>query len=288
MNVRILSSSKRRGSGVNRDSATGATAAGAIVILPVIRHCLFIFAIFVCALPARTQYAKPEAALASPGSVAIGSPGLARAARAMGERLKDPTKARIVMRGTLLQDGRSIPAVILWQTPGRVAISLGGVTPGALQFDPSQPTEVQRRTPAEDRIFESLYADLPETFLADIANGAACRYLGGRFRLDDGTDPEYGGPFLEVYQVLPRTGPRLRAAKNEYARYYRFASESMLAHSVIYMSGPESNATQVETRFLGWSSRAGEMMPSEIIRLENGKETLRFTAEAAEFLPAVP
>ncbi|MCC7342094.1 MAG: hypothetical protein IT170_13525 [Bryobacterales bacterium] len=286
MNVRILSSSKRPGSGVNRDSATGATAAGAI--LPVIRHCLVSFAILVCALPAQTQYAKPEAALASPAGIAVGSPGLARAAQAMGERLKDPAKARIVMRGILLQDGRPTPAVILWQTPGRVAISLGGITPGALQFNPSRPDDVQRRTPAEDRIFESLYADLPETFLADMANGAAYRYLGGRFRLDDGSDPEYGGPFLEVYQVLPRTGSRLRAANNEYARYYRFSSETMLAHSVIYMRGPESNATRVETRFLGWSSRAGEMMPSEIIRLENGKETLRFTTEAAEFLPSVP
>lgn len=219
--------------------------------------------------------------------VKIASPSLALVARAMGERLRDPDKARMVMRGTLSQNGRTVLTDILWQSPGKLAISVGGSSPSALQFDPIQPASSNSRSPAEDQVFESLYADLPETFLADVGEGATYRYLGGRFRLDDGSDSGYSGPYLDVYQVLPHTGKRLGAANNEYARFYRFSSETMLAHSVTYVRGSESNPTQVETRFLGWHLSAGEMVPKEIVRLENGKEALRFTLESAVFLPAI-
>jgi hypothetical protein len=81
--------------------------------------------------------------------------------------------------------------------------------------------------------------------------------------------------------------PELKASGTAFARFYRFDSETGLPHSVTYTQGSESNPIQVETRFLDWVSVDGETVPKEIVRIENGKEVLRFTTGEAQFLPAV-
>ncbi len=215
------------------------------------------------------------------------TPSLAQVERALGKRLRDTTKARMVLSGLITRQAGSTPATIVWEMPGKLFVSLGAASPSNLQFDPSSDLAQVSRSKEEAQIFDSLYVDLPETFLADTSEGAAYRYLGGRFRLDDGSDPTYPGPYLNVYQLFPRAGKRLKAADSAFARFYRFDSETGLPHSVIYSQGSDSNPIRVETRFLDWVSINGETVPKVIVRTENGQEVLRFTTGEVSFLPAV-
>jgi len=203
------------------------------------------------------------------------SPRLALNLSALGNRLEQPGKERLMLMGTLRSgaDAREVAATL--EFPDRLRLSFGGPQNRVLTFDGQQ-----TKTVATDDLdlIETLAYDSAEHFFAAQMQGNAMRFLGSRFRTDDGSNPDYNGPYFDVYKIAEQ----IKASGEERAaKLYYFNSDTLLLERVTYTVNRDGVETSVETRLSDWRATDGQQVPRRIERFENGRPVFVLTISSA-------
>jgi hypothetical protein len=134
-------------------------------------------------------------------------------------------------------------------------------------------------TPADDLdLIETLVYDSAEHFFAAQMQGNATRFLGSRFRMDDGANPDYNGPYFDVYKIADQIKA---SGQDRPAKLYYFNSDTLLLERVSYVINRDGAEISVETRLSDWRATDGQQVPRRIERFENGKPVFVLTLWSA-------
>jgi len=205
---------------------------------------------------------------------------------ALGDRIQKPGKERLVLVGTFTDKSGATPATLVWQAPGSLRFdrSVRGSPP--LIYTPvSGVANRANLSDSELAIVESLLNDGPEDFLYSFSRGHGLRFLGGRFRTDDGKSPNYAGPLFDIYEkigpVEVTTGTSLRQ------KFYHFDSQTKLLAKVTYLISQGGVKVSVSTEYANWSNSAGQAIPAKILRRENGVIVFTFDVASIQIGPGI-
>jgi hypothetical protein len=204
---------------------------------------------------------------------------------ALGDRLQKPGKERVILTGTYTDASGTQPIRLVWELPGKLRVDLMGATPLTLI---SAGAGVLRKggnaAIADDDLLESLRDDRPEIALFGGGGGhASWRFLGARFRTDDGTTPNYTGPLFDIYQIV--SAAKGRSDKAIRWKLFIFDSISKLLARTQYVVERSGQDVAVETDWSSWTSTGGDPMPGQIFRLENGKPVMTINITAGQTAP---
>ena len=207
------------------------------------------------------------------------SPRLALNLGALGNRLEKPGQERLTLMGTLRLAGnaetREIAATL--EFPDKLRLVVGGPQSRVITFDGLQTKAVA----ADDLdLIETLAYDSAEHFFAAQMQGKAMRFLGSRFRTDDGSTPEYNGPYFDIYKI----GEDIKASGEERAaKLYYFNSDTFLLERVTFVINRGGAEVNVETKLSDWRETDGQKVARRIERFENGKSVFVLTIRSAGF-----
>jgi hypothetical protein len=183
---------------------------------------------------------------------------------ALGARLQAPGQERVTLSGTYTDASGTASAQYVWEAPGNARFDRGNRPGQPLIYKASTGIVGPTARQADSDYLESLLDDATEAFLYGFSGGPTNRYLGGRYRADDGKTASYSGPYYDVYQTV---GPaRAQATATSRTKAYWFESGTNLLAKIAYSVG----AVRVVTQISGWTTRGGQPFPGKIDRIENG------------------
>jgi hypothetical protein len=205
--------------------------------------------------------------------------------KALGDRLEKPGKERLTLTGILSREGQSLPVLLVLEFPDRLRLEMQrGVQRSVVTFDGKRAKKAGGALEQfEADLVESLVYDSAEHFFIGQGNGMATRFLGSRFRTDDGTQPNYTGPSYDIYQ----TNEQLKhgAITREQTKSYCFNSRTMLLARVAYRN--QISQAPIEIGITGWQEVQGQQVPTRIDRIEAGRPTLTLVISSASLGPAL-
>jgi hypothetical protein len=216
-------------------------------------------------------------------------PRLRENLKTLGNRLESPGKERLTVTGALTRAGDLQPLAVtaILQFPDQLRVTLQlGIQARVLTFDGNAAHAVGE--PPDSReldLIELVVYDMAEHFFAHQEQGMATRFLGDHFRLDDGSQTDYVGPFYDVYEVVERvntTNPTRRQSK-----LYFFNSNTLLLDRVTYSRERNGSQVAVEIQISNWQSVQGQQVPARIVRLENQQSVLTLTLNSTSLSPKV-
>jgi hypothetical protein len=110
--------------------------------------------------------------------------------------------------------------------------------------------------------------------------GKAMRFLGARFRTDDGSAADYAGPYFDIYKIADQ----IQASGQERpAKLYHFNSETLLLERVTYVINRGGAEISVETKLTDWHGAEGQQVARRIERFENGKSVFVLNVRSVQF-----
>lgn len=202
---------------------------------------------------------------------------------ALGDRLEKPGKERLTITGVLRMaaesQGREIVAVGEFPDRLRLVVQHGSQS-RLLTFDGEQAKAATIPLASDELdLIETLAYDSAERFFAAQMQGNAMRFLGARFRTDDGSNPNYDGPYFDVYKIADqiKTSGQERPAK-----LYYFNSDTLLLERVTYTINREGSEIRVETSLSDWREADGQQVARRIERFENAKSVFVLTIQSAQ------
>ncbi len=205
------------------------------------------------------------------------SPRLALNLNALGNRLEAPGKERLTVTGILRvsDDSQPRPITATLEFPDRIRVVIqNGSQSRVMTGDGRQVTAAD-----ELDLIETLAYDSAEHFFSTQMQGNATRFLGTRFRTDDGSSPDYNGPYFDIYKIADR----IKASGQERpAKLYYFNSDTLLLERVTYVINRDGAEVSVETKLSDWRGEDGQKVARHIERLENGKPVLVFEIRSAQ------
>lgn len=224
-----------------------------------------------------------------PGDVPFGA---ARALEIMGDRLQVAGKERLDLVGVLARAGQSPVGVrILWEYPGKVRIEKRLET-GGKAGDPAKPEVIvydgagnlgkSSGTAAlsDQDLVEMLVHDSVEGFFIGQIEGFATRFLGSRYhRLDDSGNPV--GPDYDLYEVVNEI--RVPGRPLRQRKLYYFDSDTALLAKVRYRMAAARGrgSVQVSVEVGQWGEIASQLIPTTVVRYEDGVEVVRLVIKEA-------
>jgi hypothetical protein len=207
-------------------------------------------------------------------------PQVRYASEALGDRLEKPGKERLILIGALRRASKkneNRPARLILEFPDRLQLEEQDGVTVYNNGDFICSNGVPKRNEQDE--VESLLFDFVDHFFAAQMQGAATRFLGSRFRLDDGANPHYTGPFYELYQVVDRIA--VKQEIREQPKLYFFNSDSLLLERVRYQIERDGEPIKVEVIVSGWRKVDGQQIPGAIIRTEGGAPVLSLSITSA-------
>jgi hypothetical protein len=210
---------------------------------------------------------------------ALLSPRLALNLSALGNRLEQPGKERLTVIGNL-RLGASAELhefAATLEFPNRLRLFVAGPQSRVITFDEQQ---TSRPIVADDELalVETLAYDSAEHFFAAHMQGNAMRFLGARFRTDDGSTPDYNGPYFDIYKLADQ----IKASGQERAaKLYYFNSDTLLLERVTYVLIRSGSEISVETKLSDWRVVDGQQVARRIERFENGSSVFVLTIRSA-------
>ena len=202
---------------------------------------------------------------------------------AQGTRLSSPGKERQIIGGQFTRGGTPpITVVITKELPDKIRLDL--VSASGKPIIASGTTSLPSSISDDDKdLLEAFYLDTPEYFFLGADQGASSRLLGGHVRADGGTSANYQGPWHLVYRIAaPKT---VRSEPGSQFKMYAFDTKDGSLSSVKYQVSRLGRTVEVTVEYSGWKSTAGELIPSQIRRLEDAIEIWRFQITSASFIP---
>jgi hypothetical protein len=207
------------------------------------------------------------------------SPRLARNLNALGNRLEKPGQERVALVGTWRLAGTAQPRefVATLEFPDRLRLTVSGPQNRVITFDGQQTKATQAPAADDLDLIETLTYDSAEHFFAAQMQGNAMRFLGPRFRTDDGSTPDYDRPYFDIYKIADqiKTSEQERPAK-----LYYFNSDTLLLERVTHVVDRGGSEINVETRLGDWRGTEGQQVARRIERFENGKSVFVLTIRA--------
>jgi hypothetical protein len=208
------------------------------------------------------------------------SPRLAMNLHALGNRLEKPGQERVSLVGTWRVTGMAQPRefAATMEFPDRLRLVVGGPQNHVITFDGQQTKAAQPPVADDLDLIETLNYDSAERFFAAQMQGNATRFLGARFRTDDGSNPDYDGPYFDIYKIADqiKTSEQERPAK-----LYYFNSDTLLLERVTYVVNRDGSEINVETKLSDWRGTEGQQFARRIERFENGKSVFVLTIQSA-------
>lgn len=209
------------------------------------------------------------------------SPKLAMHLNALGNRLERPGRERLTITGYVLSSSdsqaREIAATL--EFPDKLRLSIqNGQQNRLITFDKQELRG--QPTPDELDLIESLTYDSAEHFFNTQMQGNAMRFLGSRFRTDDGSNPHYSGAYFEIYKIADRIEA---SGEERAAKLYYFNSETLLLERVIYAINRNGSEINIETKLSDWRVEEGQKVARRIERLENGRSVFVLSIRSAQF-----
>lgn len=207
------------------------------------------------------------------------SPRLALHLSALGNRLERPGKERVSLAGVLrfAADSQEREILATLEFPDRLRLVVqNGQQSHLSTFDGRQ---AKGDAGALDLI-ETLAYDSAEHFFAAQMQGNAMRFLGSRFRTDDGSSPDYNGPYFDIYKIADQIKP---SGQERAAKLYYFNSDTLLLERVTYVINRNGAEVNVETKLGDWRVEEGQKVARRIERLENGKSVFVLNIRSAQF-----
>ena len=205
------------------------------------------------------------------------SPRLASNLNALGNRLEKPGKERLTLMGSLRTGGETQEFAATLEFPDKLRLAVNGPQNRVIVFDGEQTTV---SAAAELDLIETLTYDSAEHFFAAQMQGKAMRFLGARFRTDDGSAPDYNGPYFDIYKIADH----VRASGQERpAKLYYFNSETLLLERVTYVVNRGGAEISIETKLSDWRVAEGQQVARRIERFENGRSVFVFSVGSVQF-----
>ena len=209
------------------------------------------------------------------------TPRLARHLNALGNRLENPGKERLMLTGVLRLTADSQPREVaaILEFPDRLRLVIqNGPQSRLITFDGE--ASKGQAAPDELDLVETVAYDSAEHFFAAQLQGRAMRFLGSRFRTDDGSTADYDGPYFEIYKIADQ----IRASGQERAaKLYYFNSDTLLLERVSYVINRDGSEVSVETKLSEWSSAEGQQVARRLERFENGRSVFVLNIHSAQF-----
>lgn len=191
------------------------------------------------------------------------SPRLTLNLNALGNRLEKPGKERLTITGELRSSSDSLVHEIT----------------ATLEF-PDQVRLKGQLSSEEPDLIESLTYDSAEHFFNAQMQGNAMRFLGSRFRTDDGSNPDYNGPYFDIYKIADRIDA---SGQERAAKLYYFNSDTFLLERVTYVINRNGSQINIETKLSDWRDEDGQKVARRIERLENGKSVFALNIGSVQF-----
>jgi hypothetical protein len=208
------------------------------------------------------------------------SPRLTFNLNALGNRLEKPGKERLTITGELRSSDASQASEItaILEYPDRLRLVKNGAQSRSITFD-GQVTKEQPSSEELDLI-ESLTYDSAEHFFNAQMQGNAMRFLGSRFRTDDGSSPDYSGPYFDIYKIADRIDA---SGEERASKLYYFNSDTLLLERVTYIISRNGSEINIETKLSDWRDEDGQKVACRIERLENGRSVFVLNIRSAQF-----
>ena len=228
---------------------------------------------------------QPSAQNSGKLNVAQLPPELQTIATALGDRLQTPGKERVTITGTLTESGNTSTVTVTYQLPNSFRCDRGGAKSRSVSFDGNDNSASDGNLTEQDEdLMESFLEDAPETMLYSLLHGTSLRVLTRRARMDDGTKPNYLGPWAAIYQLVG--GAKSRSNQILRQKHYYFDSVTHLPTLVRYrIKQSKGSLTAVETSRTDWIKAGGQQIPGTISRSEDGKNVFVFHATSVSLSP---
>ena len=205
---------------------------------------------------------------------------------ALGDRVQKPGKERLTLIGTHTDQSGVVPAQLVWEVGGRLRFDRTTVPPNSLVFDNvAGLLNAASVSDSDLAVLESLLDHSPESFLYGFVQGRAHRFLGGRFRTDDGKAPNYTGPWFDIYERFAPV-PVVTDAPLRQKHFY-FDSQTKLFAKATYIVVKGGAKVVVSTEQSKWKVNAGQATPGQIVRKEGGVTVFTFDIASAVVGPAL-
>lgn len=199
---------------------------------------------------------------------------------ALGNRLEKPGKERLTLIGTLrTATAETREFAVTQEYPDRLRLVVGGPQSRSIVFDGEQASALLTPITADELdLIETLAYDNAEHFFAAQMQGKAMRFLGARFRTDDGSTPDYDGPYFDIYKIADQ----IKASGQERAaKLYYFNSDTLLLERVAYVANRDGSEINVETKLSDWRVVDGQQVAHRIERVENGQSVFVLNIRSA-------
>ena len=211
-------------------------------------------------------------------------PGLASPyAIALGPEMNSHGSERVILTGTLTDANGSLPITITRELDQNFRIDIGGSKPKTLIAGnlPGTPSVTASLSSEDIALLETLIDDSPEGFLYGFLDGVPYRWLGLRFRTDDGTKPNYEGPWYDIY-IRARKLTMLPGSP-QHQKFTLLDSTTALYAFSRYTSASGGSQVQVQVSYSNWTTNSnGQQIPGTITRTENGAQvfSIQITSKA--------
>jgi hypothetical protein len=207
-------------------------------------------------------------------------PRLRDASEVLGDRLEKTGKERLILVGRLRRASKKNedrPARLILEFPDRLRLEEQDEVTVYDNGGFASSNRILKRDERDE--VESLLFDSADHFFAAQMRGSATRFLGSGFRLDDGANPHYTGPFYDLYQVADRIAVKQEVRDQQ--KLYFFNSDSLLLERVRYKIERGGESVNVEVVMRGWRKVDGQQIPGAITRTEEGAPVLSLSITSA-------
>lgn len=211
-------------------------------------------------------------------------PQLRSALDAYGDRLEKPGKERMTAVGTLSNASttanETVPVRLVFEFPDKLRIEKQkGNKVETTIFDGKKKVKIgDVLKPQEEEELEALVFDSVDHFMAAHALGKPLRFMGDRFRLDDGTAVNYTGPFYDIYQIAEQQFDANNNKKQTVQqKLYFFNSDTHKLERITYKVADKNETIEAVVQLGGWQSFGGQVLPTRLTRVENGRPVITLT-----------
>ena len=193
-----------------------------------------------------------------------------------GNRFYTPGSERVTYNGTYTDGTGTKSAVLTTEIPNKVRLAIGGsaakvlVAAGATTSVAGSPA-----TGTDQNVLESLASDGLEGFFFTF-NASAGRLLGGLFRMDGGKNPNYAGPYYDIWETFQQVSVRPGTPVQQ--KVFYFDSHTGQFARCRYKIQSSSGVVDVQTHYSEWQLVNGQLLPGRIERFENGISVFAFAA----------
>lgn len=200
--------------------------------------------------------------------------------RALGRRFDAAGRERLILNGALSSKQGDVPIAFTRELDQNVRVDIQGAQPRSLVVADMKKNRPSKALSDDDAaLLETLVDDSPEAFFFGDQAAESIEFVGARFR-PAGAAKSYAGPFYDVFQrkaaVAALPGQPVRT------KFYYFDSETKLLAKTCYEIQRSGSLVSVEVQYSGWRNDGGQPAPTQIVRLENGAQTLAISIQSAQ------